>query len=476
MALSESDAKAASKIALWRREPIRFVVEELHAQPDPMQVEVLEAFPHSRRIAMKACKGPGKTTTLSWLAWNFLATRPHPRIAATSISGDNLEDGLWAEMAKWQSRSEFLKAAFEWTKTRISARDHPEDWWMSARTWSRQADPQQQADTLAGLHADYLLFLLDESGGIPDAVIAAAEASLATGIETKLVQAGNPTQLSGALYRACTAERRLWHVIEVTGDPENPKRSTRISLEWAREQIEKYGRDNPWVQVNVFGNFPSTAIDALLGPDEVSAAMKREIAQDVIEFSPRIIGVDVARMGDDACVIARRQGLKIFPTVKHRGVKTHQLAAHVAQTFEDFDADAVFVDDTGGYGAGLVDNLELAGVPVIPINFSSRAIDHSHYGNIRAEMHFKAAEFVKKGGALPNQPEVAAQAAAPKMWFKGGKFWIEEKDQIKVTLGYSPDDWDAIVLTFAQPVRRKKQSSSTQPAGAGSTGPGGWMV
>jgi phage terminase large subunit len=43
-------------------------------------------------------------------------------------------------------------------------------------------------------------------------------------------------------------------VIEITGDPDDPKRSPRVSGQWAREQIEKYGRENPWVLVNVFGS------------------------------------------------------------------------------------------------------------------------------------------------------------------------------------------------------------------------------
>ena len=83
---------------------------------------------------MKACKGPGKTAVMAWLAWNFLVTRPSAKIAATSITADNLADNLWAEMAKWQAQSELLQATFEWTKTRIFSRDAPETWWMSARS------------------------------------------------------------------------------------------------------------------------------------------------------------------------------------------------------------------------------------------------------------------------------------------------------------------------------------------------------
>src|SRR6185437_1691705 len=113
-----SDRSAALKLGRWARHPVQFVREVFGVVPDPWQVEVLEAFPHHRRLAMKACKGPGKTTVEAWLAWNFLATRTDSKVAATSITSDNLSDNLWAEMAKWQQRSELLQATFEWGRTR----------------------------------------------------------------------------------------------------------------------------------------------------------------------------------------------------------------------------------------------------------------------------------------------------------------------------------------------------------------------
>lgn len=292
---------AVEKVVKWRKDPVAFVREVFRAEPDPWQVEALRAVAANQRIAMKSSKGPGKTCLLAWIAWWFLVTRPHPKMAATSITKDNLTDNLWPEMAKWMKKSKFLDSTFEWTKTRIFCKDHPETWWMSARTWPKSADSTQQADTLAGLHADYLMFLLDEVGGIPDAVMAAAEAGLASGIESKIIMAGNPTHLEGPLYRACTSERHLWHVIEITSDPDDPLRSPRVSTQWAKEQIEKYGRDNPWVLVNVFGQFPPASINTLIGPEQVTAAMKRHYLDDVYQWSQKRLGVDVARFGDDRC-------------------------------------------------------------------------------------------------------------------------------------------------------------------------------
>lgn len=203
----------------WRDSPVFFVRDLFKVEPDKWQEEVLESFPGHKRMAMKACKGPGKTAVLAWIAWYFLVTRANPKIAATSITSDNLADNLWAEMSKWQQRAPYLRQHFECTKTRIFNREFPETWWMSARTWNRSTDPSEQGNTLAGLHADYILFLLDESGGIPDAVMAAAEAALASCREGHIVQAGNPTHLEGPLHRACTSERGLWHLTEITADP-----------------------------------------------------------------------------------------------------------------------------------------------------------------------------------------------------------------------------------------------------------------
>lgn len=446
--MTETIRQASDRIRLWREKPHVFVRECFGVTPDAWQDEVLAAFPTQKRLALKACKGPGKTTVLAWLAWNFLATRPHPKIAATSITADNLRDGLWTEMAKWQAKSPLLQEAFEWQKERIISRDHPQTWWMSARTWPRSANPQQQADTLAGLHADYLLFMLDESGGIPDAVMAAAEAGLASGVESHLVQAGNPTHLEGPLYRACTSERHLWHVTEISSDPDDPKRTPRVSIEWAREQIQKYGRDNPWVLVNVFGRFPPSSLNTLIGPDEVTEAMKRQYESVQYEFAPRLLGVDVARFGDDSSVIQPRQGLRAFPPTTLRNVGAMDGAGAVARLWNTWGADACMIDSTGGYGAGWVDALRALKYRPREVEFAGRP-SNEKYANKRAEMWFEMCEWIKRGGALPNLPELVAELSTPTYSFKGDRLLLEDKGQIKQRLGHSPDYADALACTFA---------------------------
>lgn len=462
MALSE----AASRIREWRERPDVFVRDVFGIEPDAWQLDVLQAFPSTPRTALEACKGPGKTAVLAWLAWNFLLTRLHPKIAATSITGDNLSDNLWTEMAKWQARSDLLQAAFQWTKTRIFAKDHPETWWMSARTWPRSGSKDQQADTLAGLHADNLLFLIDEAGGIPDAVLAAAEAGLANTIgenEAHIVIAGNPTHLEGPLYRAATSERHLWKVIEITADPDDPNRTPRVSAQWAQEQIEKWGRDNPWVLVNVFGKFPPASINALIGPDEIREAMNRTVAVRDIRDLPKILGVDVAREGMDASVIYKRQGRAAFPPIELRNVNGLQGAGRCAMEWDEFEADACFVDNTGGFGASWIDQLVALGRDPVGVHFAGKPTN-DRYANKRSEMLFECAQWVKSGGCLPNDPLLVGEMTASEYYFRGDKIAVIEKDQVKAKIGRSPDHFDALALTFAYPVVAHELGQQTSVA------------
>jgi phage terminase large subunit len=454
--MSTAMAAAIEKARRWKADPVAFVRELFGVEPDAWQADVLRAFPTHQRIAMKACKGPGKTAVEAWLGWNFLATRPNCKVACTSITADNLRDNLWTELALWQNKSPLLKALFTWGKERIVANERPETWWCAARSFQQSADQGRQADTLAGLHADYILFMLDEVGAIPSSVLVAAEAALATdpdGLHCKIVIGGNPTNLEGPLYDAATKDRHLWHLTEVTGDPDDPKRSPRISVKWAREQIAKHGKDNPWVLVNVFGRFPPASINVLLGPNDVQGATGRALKDHEYSFAASVLGVDVARFGDARTVITRRQGRATWEPVVLRGAATQEIAARIVHECGLSHTDAVFIDDTGGWAAGVIDALRLGGIAPIPVNASGRPAD-GRYLNLRAECWFKMAEWTKGGGSLFPIDDYARELTAPTYMFHGGKLQLESKDQVSARIGASPDVADALSLTFAQDVVR----------------------
>lgn len=450
------------KLRRWREHPVLMVREEFGTEPDPWQIEVLEAFPHNARQIMKACKGPGKTTVLAWLGLNFLATRPHPRINATSITGANLDNGLWPEFAKWMNRSEFFRNTFLWTKTAILHRQYPATWWARARTWPKKASAEEQAHAMAGLHEDYAMWLLDEIGGYPQSIMVTAEAVLLSGIETKVVGAGNPTHTTGPLYRACTVDRHLWHVTTITGDPDNPKawvHSPRVNksiggrptpADHAREQIKQYGRDNPWVKVNILGEFPPASINALLGVEEVELAMQRRLPADVYQHQQKRLGVDVARFGDDRTVIFPRQGLASFRPVILRQAKTTDIAARVMMASNRWGAELTLVDDTGHWGHGVIDNLTTANFAAVGINYAGKALD-PRFKNRRAEFYVKGSTAIRNGAALPFLPEMVPELTEITYSFVNGQFILEEKAQLKERIGISPDLADAYMQTYAYP-------------------------
>lgn len=447
------DKSLVEAVKRWREHPSEMVRELFHANPDAWQEEALEAFPREPRLAMKACAGPGKTAVLAWIGWNFLLTRPHPMIGATSISGANLKSALWTELSRWGAQSQLLSEMFVQTKSEIFAKEHPQTWRLEARTWASDADATQIGNALAGVHAKYVMWLLDESGDYPEAIMPVCEGIFnGEPVEAHIVQAGNPTRLAGPLYRACTVARKLWRVIEITADPDDPKRTPRVSVEVARQQIEQYGRDNPYVLVRIFGRFPPSSFNALIGPDEVAQSMKRYYREYEIGQAALVLGVDVARFGDDASCVFPRRGIQAFMPKKFRNIDSTQGAGVVARIWQDEGADACFIDDTGGFGAGWIDQLRLLGRAPIGIHFAGKANNATKYVNKRAEMYFNAVEWIKRGGALPDVPELAAALTQTTYTFQGDRLLLEPKDDIKKKLGYSPDEADAFCLSFAEPV------------------------
>ena len=449
---------AAARIRTWRFNVAQFAWDNFKFAPDKWQKEFFDVFPSQdpdkRRIALQACAGPGKTAVLAIGGLNALSCygrkNEHPKGAAVSVTGDNLKDNLWPEFAVWMERSEYIKSAFEWTKKRIHSKQHPETWFISARSWSKSATPEEQGRTLSGLHSRFVIVLIDESGDIPPSVLRSAEQSMGNVEWGKIIQAGNPTSHTGMLYEAATKLADQWYSISITGDPDDPMRSPRVDIEWARQQIKEHGRDNPWVMSFILGKFPPQSVNSLLGPDEVDMAMARRLRPEAYEWAQKRLGVDCARFGDDRTVIFPRQGLFAGVPVELRNARGHEIAARVAAAKMKWGSEMEFVDDTGGWGAGTIDALSLAGITAIPVNFSGKATD-PRYFNKRSEMHWMMSQWVKGGGWLPQRPGLKKELTTPVYWFDNGKLRVEEKEQIKKRLKHSPDEADALAETFFMP-------------------------
>lgn len=457
---------ALEQLARWRNDARLFVRECLKCEPDPWQDEVLAAYSgittDKKRICLKACKGPGKTAAEVFCGLHFLSMFPFPKIAATAITGDNLRDNLWAEFRKFMRRSDWIMREFTWTKERIFCNAYPEEWWISARKWSKDADPEQQANTLAGLHADYLFFILDEAGGIPDSVAAAAEGGLATGKLVKLLIGGNPTHASGPLYRACTSERDLWWIKEITGDPDDPGRAPRVDIQWAREQIRKYGKKSAYVMVNVLGKFPKGAIDSVLSLENFEEAYLRWGMPSAV--APRVLGVDPARFGTDLTCVAHRFGDILEGFDEWQGKSTTWSSKRISELYHDLDYEEVRIDDIG-LGGGITDQLMdmKPEINVIPVNVGLAPIDdEDSHVNLRSELYHDLQErfvdtpFIVVNPKIREDTTLVAEGTTLKIQYNDrNKRRIEPKEQYRKRTGRSPNYLDALMLAFSDRVAMK---------------------
>ena len=462
----------ANVMRLWRREPMIFAKDCFDFVPDTWQEDVSELYKEHQRIAMICGKGPGKTALLAILGWHFFLTNKLPKIGVLSFTKDQLMANLWAELCLWRYRSKFASAVTEDGRERITLRGHEKFSFIDARSYKIGANESEQASALAGLHADNVAFLIDEAGEIPDGVLVTADAALSgkqsDTTKGRLLVTANPVRPAGLIYKASEGLSQMdWKIFHVTGDPDDPNRASRVSKEWARAQIAEFGIDSDYVLVNVFGRYPTIGDSQLLTLKDIIESMNRVIDDDAIKNAQVRIGVDVARGGVDSTIIAIRQGRKIHKIVPLKSSYTStEVAAQVIFLAKEYNADKVYVDDTGGYGSGVVDNLQYQhGFVVEGVNYARSASDKDRFVNVRSEMYLRLRDWVKSGGKLPNDSYLKNDLLTPKLIFRQGKFLLEAKEDIRKRLGRSPDRSDALAQTFVDEEMPKYGSVMAQVSG-----------
>ena len=199
-------------------------------------------------------------------------------------------------------------------------------------------------------------------------------------------------------------------------------------------------------------DFTASASDVVIPIDLVSAAAERELTERDVEGQPVILGVDVARFGDDRTVLCVRQGLWTRDVRTFTGLSTMEVANRVIDCINQYRTQAVFID-AGAMGAGVIDRLRQLQYQVSEVNFGEAALSTDRYANIRAEMYFKCRDWLTSGGALPKNAELKTELSTVEYKFNpSGRIVLEPKEKLKERTGKSPDLADALVLTFARPV------------------------
>ena len=453
----------------WQREVLLDIAEHIKLNQGKVDFDVLQE-------SISSGRGIGKSALVSWLVIWMESTR----IGSTTIVSANSESQLrsitWAEITKWLAMS-INSHWFEVSATRVMPakwltelveRDLKKGtryWGVEGRLWSAE-----NPDAYAGVHNfDGVLVIFDEASGIDDSIWAVTAGFFTENTPNRFWMAfSNPRRNTGYFYETFNSKRDFWKTRVV--DARTVEGTDKAVYQ---RIIDEYGPDSSQAHVEVYGMFPNAGDDQFIGANLVDDAMARKKYQDA--SAPIIIGVDPARFGADATVIAVRQGRDIVHIARHRGDDTMTVVGHVIEAIEEYKPALVVIDE-GGLGAGIVDRLKEQRYKVKGVNFGNKSSQPVMYGNKRAEMWGKMREWLKSA-AIPNDRFLKTDLISPMMKPDSrGTIFLESKKDMKSRGLASPDAADAIAVTFAFPVAHREYTEPTRKVYSGQHAVAtGWM-
>ena len=407
-----------------------------------------KAIDTSIKIAVASGNGIGKSCLISMVIEWFMSTRPHPQILVMANTLPQLSNKTWRELAKWHKLM-INKDWFTWTATKFYAKEHPETWFAAATPWS-----SEHPESISGTHEKDVLILMDEASGIDDVVWEYIDPAMTTS-GAMWIAFGNPTRNTGRFFECFNRFKHRWTTFQV--DSRTCKKADKATIQnW----IDDYGEDSDYVRVRVKGVFPRASDRQFIATDIVNQCLKYEAKG--YEFQPKLMGVDVARFGDDQSVIVMRQGRKLLQIKKYRQLDVMALARIVVDFANEEHPDAIFIDAVG-LGAGVVDAVRQLGVSCIEVNAGS-ADCHPKYRNKRAEMWGEMRNWLKLGAEIPDDKELIQDLIAPEYTYTNTqRLQLERKVDMKKRGLASPDIGDALALTFSYPVGAQFTEAVVEP-------------
>ena len=425
----------------WQRE----VLEEIGAA---LRIGAITAF-DAIRIARASGHGIGKSALVAWLILWAMATHEDTRGIVTANTEAQLKNKTWPELATWY-RICIIREWFKYTATSLFSADqqHEKNWRIDLVAWS-----ENNTEAFAGLHnaGKRILLVFDEASAIPDSIWEVSEGAL-TDEDTEIIWVafGNPTRNQGRFFDCFNKTKHRWRQGQIDSRTV-PGTNKRQLQQW----VDDYGEDSDFVRVRVRGIFPRASSMQFIGRDLVDEAMKRPMNYRPPKVA--VVGVDVARFGDDDSVIRTRMGrdARQFEPIRMKHATTTALSSAIADHVSMLRGlgirVVIMVDGTGGYGGNVVDKLREMGYDVVEVLFSAKADNPKKYFNKRAEMYGRMREWLKVGH-LEEDEDLAKELTAVMYRFQNDRVQLEPKEVLKDREGFSPDDADSLALTFAYPV------------------------
>lgn len=463
----------AEEVAQYYADPFGFVLAmfpwgepgrlERYDGPDVWQAEFLEGV--GREVAEKGFDGLnsvlpirrsvssghgiGKSAIVAMLVDWLMSTRPHCRGVITANTSTQLDTKTWAAIRSWTR----LCKTGHWFETNTAKMYHkafPESWFCTAQTCR-----EENSEAFAGQHAADAssFYIFDEASAIPDKIYEVAEGGLTDG-EPMMFLFGNPTRSQGGFHKATFgSQRHRWTPVIV-----DARQAKFTNKDLIREWAQDHGEESDFFRVRVLGLPPAASDLQYISTSLVTAAQSRPVVN--LGDEPLICGVDVARGGADDCVLRFRRGydarsiapIRIPGEQARDSMRLVTLCADVlAKTYEGRKVAAMFVDGTG-IGGPIVDRLrQLSHTNVHEVQFGSESPDPK-LANMRSFMWSKLRDWLPKG-SIDGTPRLETDLTGPGYKHdKQDRVLLESKEDMKKRGLDSPDDGDALALTFARPV------------------------
>lgn len=306
---------AADPWSQYREDPIGFVERGLCETLWSKQREILLSVRDNKRTAVPACHAPGKSHLAARIVAWWTMTNPigTSQVVTTATTFRQVRNILWSHIrtlhAKHQLDGDCLTT--EWKRN-------------NSVVAFGFAPAQYNETALQGIHAPNLLIVVDEAGGISDAIGTAIEA-LMTGEHTRLLLLGNPpTDTNNSWFeRACNSH--LYNTIRIsaydtpnfTGEPTGrcttcpPTVKTHdiathlVDKQWVADIISELGEQSAFAQARIHANFVQNTTNRIIPTTWIEEALKNDHPAP----NPNIrLGVDIASDGGDEFVIARIDG------------------------------------------------------------------------------------------------------------------------------------------------------------------------
>ena len=436
----------------WQRE----VLEEIGAMVvdrgyDPTTAQSVKPM----RKAISSGNGCGKTALFAWLVDWLMSTRINTRGTVTANTTDQLDKKTWAAVIEWTKRCR-TGHWFEINGAIMYRKGYRATWFCAPISCA-----PENADAYQGQHArgSASWYLFDEASGIPQTIWDAAEGGLTD--EPFIIVGGNPLRVSGAFWQACFgAGRERWNPTIV-----DTRTSALANQALIADWLEEHGEDGDFFRVHVRGLPPRGSDLQFIDQDRVFAAQEREVVG--FDDEPLIVGVDFSGGGGAWNVVRFRRGMdaRTIPPIRVPGAATRgdrsaflSVLAGLLRERAPGKRVAFMYCDTA-YGGPYVALLKSMGFSnVMEVTFgATTSQDEKHYANMRAFMWGAMRDWLLVGAIAPKDQRLANDLTAPGHHLdQRDRTVIESKESMARRNVASPDDGDALALTFAAPVAVRK--------------------